>query len=399
MIGKFSRTIFLTSFFVFVVMALAQRDLRQASAAAITAGVGVTGAMAIASREERQAQVTEHNHLRKTIEVLRQEQAHLETYVNEAFQLEQELSASVRSLKSERLRLLSRISDLNYERNEVSIDLKQLHQENQLQQQLQESTEAALFDLQQQHQQLQEKLEAHAALDALAPEVRLHRLHSRLGQVRRKLAKQQHQQKLVQTELSIAQEQKIDLEGELYDLRAEFNVLDQRYQEMKEDLIISEEQYRDISFSLLGGKAAVKRLSHDILEKRQEKEALIAEIDGLQQMSPLAADEQIVELLPSAWQAWFRFVEHLAPEERAFLKIILSQENLVSLPEEFPSMTHAPIETLAAVLQERATSFLGESPFVRVEDRPLLQLKEEYHSLLSRSLLLPISEDRYESKT
>ena len=132
MICKFSRTIFLTGFFVFGVMALVQRDLRQVSVAALTAGIGVNGVMVITSREERQAQISEQNHLRKTIEALHQKQVHIETHVNEVFQLEQELSASVRSLKSERLRLLGPISDLNYKRNEVSIDLKQLHQENQL---------------------------------------------------------------------------------------------------------------------------------------------------------------------------------------------------------------------------------------------------------------------------
>lgn len=391
---KFHRTIFFTGCFVFLVTGLWQRNLKHSSVAALIAAVGTAGSVALSDRDRQRAEQREQHALSQAVDNLREEQIHLESYVNEAFQVEQELAASVRSLKSERLQLLNRISELHRQRHQITIDVKHLQQENKAQNQLREQTELALADLQIQHQQLQNKLEAHAALDALAPEVRLSRLQNRLAQVRRKLAEQQHQQKLTQTELAIAQEQKIDLEGSLYDLRAELKVLEQRYKDIQENLAESQTQYRDISFSLLGGQAAVKRLSDEILHKRQEKNTLLADIAGLKTLNPLSTDEQIVCLLPTAWQAWLRFVQHLSREEQAFLRVILSRENLVTIPDELPMIApHAPIETLATILQERATLFLGESPFVRVDDRPLLQLKAEYHSLLSRSPLVPDTED------
>jgi hypothetical protein len=391
---KFQRTIFFASCFVFLVTGAWQRDLKTSSIAALIAAVGTAGTVVLLERDRHQADLREQNTLSQAIDSLRQEKIHLESYVHEAFQVEQELAASVRSLKSERLQLLNRISDLHQQRHHVSVEVKQLQQENKVQTQLREQAEIALADLQFQHQQLQNKIEAHAALDALAPEVRLTRLQNRLAQVRRKLAEQQHQQKLTQTELAIAQEQKTDLEGSLYDLRAEVKVLEQRYTEMQEHLSLSQEQYRDVSFSLLGGQAAVKRLSDEILHKRQEKATLLADIAGLKTLNPLSTDEQVVCLLPTAWQAWLRFVQHLSREEQAFLRIILSRENLVTIPDELPMiMPHAPIETLATILQERATLFLGESPFIRVEDRPLLQLKAEYHSLLSQSPLVPTTDE------
>ncbi len=399
MLGKFPRTILFASLFVFGATAVWQRNTKTGAIAALLTGCGMAGGSILVERERQQAEQQEKTALQQSLHLLRQEQANLDLYVNEAFELEQELSASVRALKSERLRLLNRINDLNRQRNDMSHELKQLRDENELQSQLHADTQASLTELQFQYEQLQEKLEAHAALDALAPEVRLNRLQQRLALVRRKLADQQHQQKLLQTECAIAQEQKIDLEGSLYDLRAEFNVLEQRYAEMQENLDFTTAQYREMSFNLLGSQAAVQRLTRDILCKRQEKSVLVAELENLRTLSPVTVDEQILELLPTPWQAWLRFVQHLAPEEQAFLKIILYRQNLVALPEEFPSMTHAPIETLASVLQERAENFLGESPFERVTDRPLLKLKEEYHSLLSQPLLVPISEDRYESKS
>lgn len=399
MLGKFPRTILFASLFVFSATAVWQRNTKTGAIAALLTGCGMAGGSILVERERQQAQQDEKTALQQTLHILRQEQTHLDLYVNEAFELEQELAASVRSLKSERLRLLNRINELSQQRNEMNVELTQLRAANDAQSQRYTETQTALVELQSQYQELQEKLEAHAALDALAPEVRLSRVQQRLALVRRKLADQQHQQKLLQTECAIAQEQKIDLEGALYDLRAEFNVLEQRYAEMQDNLDFTTAQYREMSFNLLGSQAAVQRLTRDILCKRQEKSVLVTELESLKTLSPIATNEEIFALLPPAWQAWLRFVQHLAPEEQAFLKIILYRQNLVALPEEFPSMTHAPIETLAAVLQERAENFLGESPFERVRDRPLLKLKAEYHSLLSQSLLVPISEDRYEPKS
>ncbi|AFY37421.1 hypothetical protein Lepto7376_1050 [[Leptolyngbya] sp. PCC 7376] len=399
MLGKFPRTILFASLFVFSATAVWQRDVRNGAIAALLTGCGMAGGSILVERERKQAEQREKDEIQDSLKVLRQEQTHLDLYVNEAFELEQELSASVRSLKSERLRLLNRINTLNDQRNEITAEVKQLQEENLAQTQLQETTQASLSELQIQYQQLQDKLDSHAALDALAPEIRLTRVQQRLAHVRRKLAEHQHQQKLLQTECAIAQEQKIDLEGALYDLKAEFNVLEQRYTEMQDNLDFTTAKYREMSFNLLGSQAAIKRLTRDILHKRQEKAVLLTELKSLQAIPPSPIEEQTLDLLPTAWQAWFRFVQNLAPEEQAFLKIILYRQNLVAVPTEFPSMSHAPIETLATVLQERAESFLGESPFERVADRPLLQLKAEYHSLLSQSVLVPITEDTFETKS
>lgn len=407
MFNKLPRTILFASLFVFSATALWQRNVKNGAIAALLTGCGMAGSSMLMERERQQSQRREKSDLQQSIQQLRQERSHLDVYVNEAFELEQELSASVRSLKSERLRLLNRINDLGEQRNAMTSEIKQLRKDSRLQQQLQASTEASLAELQIQYQKLQEKVDAHTALDVVAPEVRLTRLQQRLAMVRRKLAEQQHQQKLLQTECAIAQEQKIDLEGSLYDLRAEYKVLEQRYAEMQDNLDDTTEQYKNMSFNLLGSQAAIKRLTDDILHKRQEKALLLAEIDSLNALSTVS-NQEVIALLPTAWQAWLRFVQHLTPEEQAFLRIILSQQNLVSLPTEFPTMTHAPIETLAQILQERAELILGESPFEEVGDRPLLQLKAEYHSLLSQSplaavepeeTLLSIPEDQYESKS
>lgn len=407
MFNRLPRTILLASFFVFSATAIWQRDVKNGAIAALLTGCGMAGSSVLIKREQQQAQLREQGDLQQSLQQLRQEQVHLDLYVNEAFALEQELSASVRSLKSERLRLLNRINDLGEQRNAMTSEIKQLRKNSRQQQQLQASTEASLAELQTQYQKLQEKVDAHTALDVLAPEVRLTRLQQRLAMVRRKLAEQQHQQKLLQTECAIAQEQKTDLEGALYDLRAEYKVLEQRYADMQDDLDSTTEKYKDMSFNLLGSQAAIKRLTSEILHKRQEKALLLAEIDSLNALSTVS-NQEVMALLPTAWQAWFKFVQHLTPEEQAFLRIILSQQNLMSLPTEFPTMTHAPIETLAQILQERAELILGESPFEEVGDRPLLQLKAEYHSLLSQSplvaveteeSLLSIPEDQYESKS
>jgi hypothetical protein len=132
------------------------------------------------------------------------------------------------------------------------------------------------------------------------------------------------------------------------------------------------------------------------LLKRQEKAALAAEIEGLQDLRPMLENDLVLDLLPPAWQAWLRFVQHLTPEEQQFLKIILNQENLMPLPENLSVTTKEPVETLEKMLHQQALLFLGESPFVRVGDRPLPQLKAEYHSLLSQSLLMPMPEGRFE---
>lgn len=394
---KLHRSVLFASLFVCLATGVWQRNVKDSLMAALFTAVGTMGGLLLVERDKQRSELATQSTLQSSIAVLQQEQEQLQTYVNETFQLEQDLSASVRSLKSERLRLLNRIGSLHQQRNQMAAMVKQLKQENEVQTNLKVSTQALLSELQQQHQKLQSKIDAHAALDALAPEVRLTRVQHRLSLVRKKLAEQQHQQKLVQTELAIAQEQKIDLEGSLYDLRAEFNVLEQRYQELQENLRISEEQYKEISFGILGGKAAIQRLLRDILQKRQEKAALIAEVEGLQELSPQAIPSELLGLLPSTWQAWLQFVQHLNPEEQEFLKLILAQDSgqMEALPTAIAQSSVADLEN---ILQEQAMLFLGESPFIRVADRPLPQLKAEYQSLLEQqSLFLPTPEDRCES--
>lgn len=396
---KLLRPITCASLFILLTTFIWQRDLKNSCITALLTFCGTAGSIALLDKERQQSSLQKEEFLQANIKMLQQEQEQLQEVINEAFQLEQDVSASVRSLQSERLRLLNRISSLHGQRSHIATAVNQLKEENATQLQRRKEAEEKLVALQKQNQSLKEKVKAHAALDAFAPEMRLGRLQNQLAQVRRKLAEQQHQQKLLQTEFSIANEQKTDLEGSIYDLRAEFRVLEQRYQELQENLQISEQQYKDISFSILGGKAAVNHLFNEILLKRQEKASLAAEIKGLEglQGSPaVIEDNSVMDLLPPAWQAWLQFVQHLTPEEQQFLKIILNQENLMPLPENLSVATKEPVEILEKMLHQQALLFLGESPFVRVGDRPLPQLKAEYYSLLSQSLLMPMPEGRFE---
>lgn len=396
MTSKFFPPVLFASLFVLLTTFAWQRNVKNSSISALLTLIGTTGSLVLLEKNRQQSELATEESLQINLENLRQEQSQLQEYINEAFQLEQDVTASVRSLQSERLRLLNRISSLHGQRNQITAIVQQLKQDNKVHSQQRQEMEQQLNALQEKYRILKDKVEAHAALDTLAPEVRLHRLQNQLAQVRRKLAEQQHQQKLLQTEFSIANEQKIDLEGSIYDLRAEFRVLEQRYAELQENLEISKQQYQDISFSILGGKAAVNHLFNEILLKRQEKAALAAEIEGLQDLRPMLEDDLVLDLLPPAWQAWLRFVQHLTPEEQQFLKIILNQENLMPLPENLSVATKEPVETLEKMLHQQALLFLGESPFVRVGDRPLPQLKAEYHSLLSQSLIMPMPEGRFE---
>ncbi|NJN74507.1 MAG: hypothetical protein HC799_17790 [Limnothrix sp. RL_2_0] len=396
MTSKFLRPVLFASLFVLLTTLAWQRNLKNSSISALLTLIATTGSLVLLEKNRQQSDLAAEASLQLNLENLRREQSQLQEYINEAFQLEQDVSASVRSLQSERLRLLNRISSLHGQRNHITAIVQQLKQDNKVHSQQRQDMEEQLNALQKKYRSLKDKVEAHAALDTLAPEMRLHRLQNQLLQVRRKLAEQQHQQKLLQTEFSIAHEQKIDLEGSIYDLRTAFKVLEQRYAELQENLETSNQQYQDISFSILGGKAAVNRLFNEILLKRQEKAALAAEIEGLQDLRPMLEENLVLELLPPAWQAWLRFVQHLTPEEQQFLKIILNQENLIPLPENLSVATKEPVETLEKMLHQQALLFLGESPFVRVGDRPLPQLKAEYHSLLSQSLLMPMPEGRFE---
>lgn len=390
------RAVYFASLFVLLGTLLWQRNFKQSFLASLLTFVGTTGSLAIAEKDRQRDEIATKKGLQEELQALRQEQTQLQDYINEAFQVEQDIAASVRSLKSERLNLLNRISNLHSQRHHIATTVEQLQQENEAQEARRQTTQQELAILKQQHQQLEHKLEAHAALDALAPEVRLSRLQNRLAQVRRKLAAQQQQQQQIQGELAIAQDQKIDLEGALYDLRTELSVLQQRYAEVQENLRISQEDYRELSFDLLGGKAAVNRLLAEIQQKRQEKAALTAEIEGLQGLSPVTEGTILSDLMPPAWQAWLSFIQHLTPEEQQFLKVILTQENLATL-SEFPVATKEPVETLEKMIHQQAMLFLGESPFIRVGDRPLPQLKAEYHSLLSQSIAIPNPEGRFES--
>lgn len=393
---KPQRAVYFASLFVLLTTLLWQRNLKHTAIATVLTFIGTSGSLIWAEKERQQQAQTEKQQLQQELSKLRREQQELQAYVNEAFQVEQDISASVRALKSERQNLLNRISNLHNQRNHIAATVEQLKQENEAQATLRQATQQELALLKQQHQQLESKLEAHAALDALAPEVRLNRLQNRLAQVRRKLASQQQQQQQLQGELAIAQDQKLELEGALYDLRTELNVLQQRYDEIQENLRLSQAEYREISFDILGGKAAVNRLFAEIQQKRQEKAVLTAEIEGLEGLSPISKDSLLLDLLPPAWQAWLSFIQHLTPEEQQFLKVILTQEDLATL-SEFSVATKEPVETLEKMLHQQAMLFLGESPFVRVGDRPLPQLKAQYHSLLSQSLLLPKTDGRLDS--
>lgn len=279
MISRRYYALLFASAFVLLTSFIWQKKLKQSFIYAFLTGVGTTGALMLVERNCPKLNVTMQDSLQQNIQQLKYERQQLQRYFKEALIIEAETAASIRALKFERLQLLNRIACLHTQRNHVLQAVNELKQSNAEQQAHFLQVQSKIKKLRYQEQRL------------------LTRLTDRTA------AKEGSSSGFdgINHQIQAKYRYKLELEGLIYDLRTESKVLEQRNQELQENLRISHEQYQEVSCSLLAGKAVVNRLLGEIQARRQEKARLIEELETL---SLLHSSHEYPEplSLPSTWQ-------------------------------------------------------------------------------------------------
>ncbi|MBC6418807.1 MAG: hypothetical protein GDA44_08455 [Prochloron sp. SP5CPC1] len=231
---------------------------------ASSAGLFVANKRRIA--EEKQSKSALHHQ----IKVLEKQKAELSQSVSSATIIQQELEASTKSLQAERERLLERITELHWQRNEFYLEIRSCEQEKLHQEQ-------AFYHRQQQL----EKILSVKNRVIYPTQTKLNLLRQQLEFLQSQVAeKQKHREQLNQYFTTLERNLE-ELEGQKYDLHTQIKVLEQRENELNRKILqlnytisqLREEKER-IQTSLIAGEEALELILTKIANKQKRNKQL-----------------------------------------------------------------------------------------------------------------------------